>query len=148
MRKKDRFVYVPTIKSNGCLYDGSPLVHKKTYKLMGDEGVKELDDFIKQIVETRKKAISMVIESAYGLKNFVSVFDFKHKILLHIDDGIPHHSERKDYVGEPMYNSYHFSHEDFKSDKEFENLVTNYLYDPDSSLFGLSEAERKPFKKK
>ena len=153
MREKDRFVYVPRIKSDGCLYNGNPLVHKEAYEILGDEGVKELDDFIKQIVETRKKVITSMVETAYGLPVSFHVFDFKHKILLSVSMHGLNEFEKPDYVGEARDNSYKLFRVDWKKfqnigDRAFKNEVNRWLYkNLPNALAGLSKAEKEFYRK-
>ena len=152
MSEKERFVYIPRIKSHGCLYEGKPLVQRIVRNKIGEEGVKELDDFIKKIVEKKNKVIG---ESTPGLAEGFLVADFKHRLLLLVGDGIaPFEGIMNPYYdGQPTDNCYsvvnavHGHKADIltEEDETFKKWIDRLLNNQEYALLDLTEKERKEY---
>lgn len=155
MTLDERFVHVPTIKPGNSLFQGTPLVHKDTYDILGDDGTEKLDAFLKRIIEIRKQVITRVFSSAYGLPRNVRVFDFEKRLMLLIIYRESQYTDKEleNLEGEVKEDNYSVMHvTGFPQLKnpgkvKFQNFVDSWLDDSGNAMRAMTREEIDFFKK-
>jgi len=151
MEPSERFVYIPSIKPGSYLFQGNPITSEKTLKLLTEEGLNSLDNFVKELIETRKRVITSIYPTAYGLKRTIIIFDFKQRIMLSLNDlsrlskQTKNANDVENLKGEPVYEVCEMRESFFQniSKIDFKEYVDSWLNSRSIATGGLSLDELK-----
>ena len=64
---KNRFEYVPQSENGYYLFEGKPCPTLEAYKILGDKGIKNLDQKIKQLITNREEIFGRRFNNQHGL---------------------------------------------------------------------------------
>lgn len=78
----DRFVYAPSCKKGKSLFDGLPIPSMEAYEILQEQGVKSIDNKMKEMLEWRKQMFGTLETEHYGFHFKELMIDTKAKVSL------------------------------------------------------------------
>ncbi|WP_075340709.1 hypothetical protein [Tenacibaculum agarivorans] len=77
----NRFEYLPTYKKGEHLYDGIPIASISAFEILKDDGIKEIDTLMKEMLAWRKQMFGTLAPDHYGFHFMQLIADTKTKVI-------------------------------------------------------------------